>query len=223
MKRNHALVNIKKIAFFFKLNFLFKAVIGWGPWTKWSLCDENNLQYRKRKCSRNNPGPQICQGSNNETRLCLNNQNGNFFLLLSVEKKIQFLFFAEVLPVQTFVKEESSCQLESISSFIVGLLIPIIVFCSHKAYKYYVKRKNRIPSSPHYINAEQNPYITVPTREKPAKRSNSTCSSRIFSNGTLKSPLKPIDDFEITTLKRHSNEIKMNGHLKQQRDNSYYD
>lgn len=128
--------------------------------------------------------------------------------------------FTEALPVQNQNRDDLSCQLESISSFIVGFLFPILAFYLYKAYKYYRKRKNRIPSSPHYISAEQNPYISVPTREKSTKRSNSTCSSSIFSNGTMKS-LK--QDLEIPTLKRHSNEIKLNGHLKQQRDNSYYD
>lgn len=48
----------------------FIGILGWGNWTEWSLCDQNDEQHRKRKCFHENPGPQECQGKDWETRIC---------------------------------------------------------------------------------------------------------------------------------------------------------
>ena len=50
---------------------------GWHPWSEWSVCDADALQYRARKCSTDSPGPGLCQGRSREERLCLDNVEGN--------------------------------------------------------------------------------------------------------------------------------------------------
>lgn len=77
---------------------------------------------------------------------------------------------------------------------------------------YYQKKKRiRIPSSPHYMNSKQNPYITMPLQERPKKHSAST-SNNFLNNGTLKSA--KYNDYEPTaTLKRNSHALN-NGHAK---------
>lgn len=54
---------------FLILNIIL-ALLGWDTWTEWSICDENHEQHRKRNCRSSNPGPNMCQGPNVETRIC---------------------------------------------------------------------------------------------------------------------------------------------------------
>lgn len=78
---------------------------------------------------------------------------------------------------------------------------------------YYKKRKPRIPSSPHYMSAKQNPYIAVPFQERPPKKQSAHASNSILNNvhnGTLKSVKY---DYDTATMKRNSHSLN-NGHTK---------
>lgn len=80
-------------------------------------------------------------------------------------------------------------------------------------YIYQKKRKPRIPSSPHYMSAKQNPYIAVPFQERPPKKQSAHASNSILNNvhnGTLKSAKY---DYETATMKRNSHSLN-NGHTK---------
>lgn len=68
--------------------------------------------------------------------------------------------------------------------------------------------------------AEQNTYISVPTKDHLSRKPSSVGSS-IYPNSTNKSKYFA-DDYEIpTTLKRQSNEVR-NGHSRQDSDNYLY-
>lgn len=102
------------------------------------------------------------------------------------------------------------------AGFIIGLLCACAMI-----FLYFRKRKVRIPSSPHYISAKQNPYITVPLQEMPPKRQGASTSNSILNNshnGTLKS--NKCYDYDTATIKRNSHGLN-NGHRKT--DNYYYD
>lgn len=113
------------------------------------------------------------------------------------------LFFSEInaygLPIS-----DCSCIKSNFSWFFLGIicgLVPPIIYLILNTIK---KKDRRVPSSPHYMSAPLNSYVSVPVKDKHAlkKQHNYT------GNGTLKK--------EIPTLKRHSNEMK-NLHSK-----SYY-
>lgn len=111
--------------------------------------------------------------------------------------------------------EQNSCVSVGLSFFFIGAIVVLMPSLIYLIYYLLRRKKNVIPSSPHYIAAEQNPYISVPTREKLSKKHNSTGSATYTSNGTVKSLKFFADDYEIpTTLKRNSHEMR-NGHAKQ--------
>ncbi|KAJ8941245.1 hypothetical protein NQ314_010443 [Rhamnusium bicolor] len=183
-----------------------EAILGWGNWTEWSLCDQNNEQHRKRKCWHPNPGAQMCQGKEIETRMCLGDISNEIY----------------PLGIQA---EEYSCVSTGLSFFFIGAIVGLMPSLIYLAYYLFKRKKNTIPSSPHYITAEQNPYISVPTRDKIVKKHNPTGSSLYPSNGTVKSIKCYVDDYEIPTLtlKRNSHEVR-NGHSKQyESDKFLYD
>lgn len=181
-----------------------EGILGWGNWTEWSLCDQNDEQHRKRKCFHENPGPQECQGKDWETRICFGD------------------FPNEAAPI---LLESTSCMLVGFSFFFLGAIVGLFPYVAILIYNYFKKKKNTIPSSPHYISAEQNPYISVPTREKLPRKHSPNHVGSYPQNGTIKAGRKFFpDEFEIpTTLKRNSHGIG-NGFAKQyDNDKSYYD
>lgn len=56
---------------------------GWEEWSVWSLCDKNQEQHRRRRCTLPMSGTEYCQGSSKETRMCIPGQPG---ILYSTEK-----------------------------------------------------------------------------------------------------------------------------------------
>ncbi|KAL1492641.1 hypothetical protein ABEB36_010871 [Hypothenemus hampei] len=169
-----------------------ESVLGWGEWSEWSLCDEEDMQHRVRSCLSNNPDPQMCQGGPNETRMCvgaLTNKISSY--------EMQYL--------------DCSCVNSSFTFFFTGLITSIALFL---AYLWFTNKRSKtvkIPSSPQYINStESNTYVQVPTKAKIKRQ----CSQN--SNGTLQTK---VDLDYMSTLKRHSNEMK-NGHSKHYRESN---
>lgn len=60
--------------------------MGWETWSEWSPCDNSGQQHRTRECLASNPGPELCQGSHRESRICLENTKGNFRFFLCMCK-----------------------------------------------------------------------------------------------------------------------------------------
>lgn len=178
------------------------SLLGWDNWTIWSLCDENNEQHRQRKCRTTNPGQHLCQGHTKETRMCLSDISN------------------EISPLGLEVEVTSASTGTVILCILGGVVIGLL--CSGMmVYFYFRKRKPRLPSSPHYISAKQNPYITVPLQELPSKRQGTSSSHSILNNthhGSIKS--NKCYDYDTATIKRNSHSLN-NGHMKA--DNCYYD
>lgn len=100
----------------------------------------------------------------------------------------------------------------SLSGFLLGFPCACLMI-----FFYLKKKKTSIPSSPHYMSAKQNPYITVPLHDRPAKKQCASTSNNIlnnFHNGTLKSKCY---DYDTATIKRNSHSLN-NGHSKQDDD-----
>ncbi|KAF5272830.1 hypothetical protein FQR65_LT00426 [Abscondita terminalis] len=178
------------------------SLLGWDNWTIWSLCDENNEQHRQRKCRTNNPGPHLCQGHSKETRMCITDISN------------------ELNPLGLEIESASVSTGTVVGCVLAGVVLGLL--CSSvMIYFYFRKRKPHLPSSPHYISAKQNPYITVPLQDLPGKRHAASSSHSILNNshhGTMK--LNKAIDYDTATIKRNSHSLN-NGHMKS--DNSYYD
>ncbi|XP_076262615.1 semaphorin 5c-like [Rhynchophorus ferrugineus] len=113
-------------------------ILGWGNWTEWSECDHDKLQYRKRTCFTDNPGPYMCQGNAIQTRMCVGNQLN------------------------------SDCSSTSVWIFFFGLAMGAILSGIILIIRKYIKKKkHRVPSSPHYITTDLNQYTFMPIRGKP--------------------------------------------------------
>lgn len=120
-----------------------------------------------------------------------------------------FLFPEYTRPLARGVETASAGFI--IAYISLGFIINLVM-CVSFYYFYLRKRKNRIPSSPHYMSATPNPYSLVPTRNKGRKNTASTSNS-ILNNiaGTLKSNKN--SDYETVTMKRNSQGLH-NGHTK---------
>lgn len=172
-----------------------ESLLGWEEWSVWSICDENGEQHRKRKCRANNPDPKICQGNAFETRICV--INGSLEASINLGMAILYI--------------------------ILGALVgSVATFGGIFGHKYIKNKRMRIPSSPHYINTKQNPYITVPLHDRLKKNTASTSNNVLnnIHNGTLKS----VKCYDYDTIKKNSHGL--NSHAKQEilnDDKLYYD
>lgn len=78
------------------------------------------------------------------------------------------------------------------------------------------RRHRRVPSSPHYISAKPNHYVSVPGAEWKGEQS----PSSTLKNGSIKNGLKaaitnlPLKEFDTATIKRSSHGSYGNGHLR---------
>ena len=109
------------------------------------------------------------------------------------------------ISVQTMV---GSCLACLIGGAILGALV---------TYQVCVRRRHRrVPSSPHYISAKPNHYVSVPGADWKTGQS----PSSTVRNGSIKSSLKaaittlPLKEFDTATIKRSSHGSYGNGHLR---------
>ncbi|KAL3289509.1 hypothetical protein HHI36_022926 [Cryptolaemus montrouzieri] len=181
-----------------------ESLLGWENWTSWSLCDEDNAQHRKRKCRTSNPAPEVCQGSSFETRICVTTARNDFS-----ETELQY-------------QSASMSMGMAIAYLLIGAILGLS--CGVMLGHIYPKRKKaRIPSSPHYINTKQNPYVTVPLHDRSKKNVASTSNNLLnnIHNGTLKS----MKCYDYDTMKYGCNGVN-NVHNKQELlndDKFFYD
>ncbi|PSN40455.1 Semaphorin-5B, partial [Blattella germanica] len=195
------------------------ALHGWEPWSVWSACDHNAEQHRRRKCLTTNPGPQLCQGHDQEKRMCV----------LEYDNELNALGVQSGLDSDKSGVSVGLALGICVATFFVGIgLMGALCFL------YFRRRRPRIPGSPHYITSKQNPYVTVPLKEvgnHHPKRAPSFSSSASSSNGstpgshkasnggtgisigTPKLFAKPLVEYETATIKRNSHSLA-NGHIR---------
>lgn len=102
----------------------------------------------------------------------------------------------------------------------LGMVIGLLGGVGGTHYYHIKHKRTKIPSSPHYMKSNQNPYISMPLQERPKKHSAST-SNNLLNNGTLKSKFS---DYESATLNKRNSHALNNGHVKQDLldDDKYY-
>lgn len=78
------------------------------------------------------------------------------------------------------------------------------------------RRHRRVPSSPHYISAKPNHYVSVPGADWKGDQS----PASTLKNGSIKNGLRaaittlPLKEFDTATIKRSSHGSYGNGHLR---------
>lgn len=172
-----------------------ESLFGWDAWSRWTPCDDDRQQHRKRLCVEHADG--ACQGPARETRDCIPDCMDNDVNALRSSVEQSGVTIGVVV---------ASCAV----GFLVGLAVTAVL-----GYCYLKRRQRRVPGSPHYA-AKQNPYVTVPLKEVNAKRQPSFSGST-NGNGTLRGknnanvnglgspkPYPKSLDYESATLKRNS-------------------
>ncbi|XP_011264749.2 semaphorin-5A [Camponotus floridanus] len=172
-----------------------ESLVGWDTWSRWTPCDGDHQQHRKRACLQHGSG--MCEGPTRETRDCLPDCMDNDVNALPSSVENSSVTVGAVV---------GSCVI----GFVIGLTLTAVL-----CFFYLKRRKPRLPGNPHYIS-KQNPYVTVPLKEVNAKRQPSFSGST-NGNGTLRGKNNPNVnglgspklypkslDYESATLKRNS-------------------
>lgn len=177
---------------------------GWSNWTEWSTCDDKYEQYRVRKCLSRLI---FCQGNSFEKRFCIDNVSALPDDSVNYKEGDVKYLTTNILQVST------SCVTIGVSTFFFGILIVVIPYILFQIWmnKYHHNR-NHIPSSPHYLTAQNNTYVSVPTNTKSLRRQNSTNSSKI--NMKLEDLSPKVNRTSYETIKK--------GTIVPDSDNAYY-
>jgi len=161
---------------------------GWDSWSSWSLCDTDSIQYRRRRCLTNNPGPGLCQGRSQEERVCIADSEGNMVNTLAVSS-----YGGGQSPMALIIGA-------AVGGCLLGaLLVSLAVLYQHK------RHKPEMPSSPHYLSAkQQNHYVSMGSLDW---KKSTSC----VDNTSLKSSPHKINNSEYPTAT-----IKRTSHLNGQ-------
>lgn len=176
-----------------------QSLLGWETWSEWSPCDSSGQQHRTRECLASNPGPELCQGSHRESRICLENTKD----INSINTQMS------TTPSEAGVSM-AAVIVFCILAFGFGLVVAVLL-----GYYWLKRRRHSVPGSPHYISSKQNPYVTVPLKEmhSPKRTPSFSAKQPSLSNGTPKLFAKQQLDFETATIKRNSHSMA-NGHIR---------
>ncbi|CAG9793298.1 unnamed protein product [Diatraea saccharalis] len=139
---------------------------GWGEWGPWSEC-ENGERVRRRGCQFG-----ACVGPQLQVSLCVSDDteiDNELYAMPAYSQNIEMASFVtmsnnESLSVGAIV----GCV---VAAFVVGCLtcLACVILVQRRGSRLPWNKKTRVPSSPHYITAKQNSYVTVPLKEVPRK------------------------------------------------------
>ncbi|KAG7309284.1 hypothetical protein JYU34_005224 [Plutella xylostella] len=191
---------------------------GWGPWSAWSECSGGERE-RRRTCSHGE-----CRGDAVQTESCEDDIDNELSPMLNYT------------VAASFVKDNGSLGAGSIvgcvlAAFAMGCLVCLaaVIYCSRRhGTRLPWHRSTRVPSSPHYITAKQNSYVTVPLKDVPRKakrqpsftgiggasgillsKSNNISNANNHNNSMATPKLYPkaiANEYDsMGTLRRHSN------------------
>lgn len=197
---------------------------GWGEWGTWTQCSAEcggGQQTRRRECHAH------CRGDDVLVRIC----------------NTQPCVRAEVQIAGMGVSSTVGCIL---LAYIFGCVtcMAAVVFCVRRnGTRYPWKRCHGVPSSPHYITANQNSYVTVPLKPVPRKAKRQPSFSGIGSSGTLLTksnnlsnnhnhnntlttpklyPKAIANEYDtVSTLKRHSQQPNNRNNVDYEEDKFY--
>ncbi|XP_045538150.1 semaphorin-5B [Papilio machaon] len=195
---------------------------GWGSWGSWGACSGGE-RVRQRSCEAG-----ACSGAQVQVARCSDDTelDNELYAMPAYSQNVEMASFVtgsgnESLSVGAIV----GCV---VAAFAMGCLVCLagVIFWHRRG----GAGRGRVPSSPHYITAKQNSYVTVPLKDVPrkAKRQPSftgmsgpsvllSKSNNIPANnhntGLATPKLYPkaiANEYDSGTLRRHSNQPKNN-------------
>ncbi|CAL4059907.1 unnamed protein product [Meganyctiphanes norvegica] len=175
---------------------------GWGPWQEWTQCGESNERVRQRHCKSQQPSE--CRGLDTERESCESSQGH----LTALEAISAIHNIENMISIQTLV---GSCLACLIIGFFLGAFVIYWLFVRN--------RTRRVPSSPHYITAKPNHYVSLPRSQR--KTEKHTSPSATLKNGVKNGIRNAITALPLTdsnsdtaTIKRSSHGSYGNSHIR---------
>ncbi|KAK4320514.1 hypothetical protein Pmani_008631 [Petrolisthes manimaculis] len=191
---------------------------GWGAWSQWSECSGGGEERsRSRTCLSHKPSQ--CRGLDIQRESCSQLlHTGEVTMLESVSEDLGSSKSDDgdgdgdggTVSVQAMV-------LSCLGCLVLGALLGALA-----TFHIFVRRKRRrVPSSPHYMTAKPNHYVSVPGADWKRKAGGGSQSPNgSLKNGSIKSSLRaamtsvPLKEFDTATIKRSSHGSYGNGHLR---------
>lgn len=214
---------------------------GWGEWGAWATCSEvTGEQIRRRGCLTGS-----CSGKPVQIRKCVDDDLDNELNALPVNGR--------QIEMASIVSSSGGLGLGALLglalvAFLTGCGLALLAAAywtgRHEPSfrdRFTFRRKPRVPSSPHYITAKQNSYVTVPLKDVPRKakrqpsftgicsssgaivlsKSNNLAHSNTHHNALATPKLYPkaiANEYDAGgTLKRHSHQPKNNIDLDEEK------
>ncbi|XP_047511358.1 semaphorin-5B [Pieris napi] len=148
---------------------------GWGSWGQWSECDGGE-RVRRRSCESG-----ACVGPQLQVARCDdNNMDNELNALPAYSQGVEMASFVTMSNESLSLGGIIGCV---VASFVIGCLVclGVVIFLQRRG---SWNRSSRVPSSPHYITAKQNSYVTVPL-DRPRKPKRQPSFSGIGGNSML--------------------------------------
>ncbi|CAH2054373.1 unnamed protein product, partial [Iphiclides podalirius] len=153
---------------------------GWGAWGAWSECSGGE-RVRRRSCEAG-----ACVGAQLQVARCGDADLDNeLYAMPAYSQNVEMASFVtmsgnESLSVGAIV----GCV---VAAFVMGCLVCLagVIYCQRRGAGLPWRKQPRVPSSPHYITAKQNSYVTVPLKEVPRKAKRQPSFSGIGGSGGI--------------------------------------
>lgn len=214
---------------------------GWGEWGAWSPC-AGGERVRKRACLSG-----ACLGAQLQVARCGGDQqdlDNELYAMPAYSQNVEMASFVTMAGNETLsLGSIIGCV---VAAFVMGCLVCLagVIFCQRRGTRMPWNKQNRVPSSPHYITAKQNSYVTVPLKEVPRKakrqpsftgiggtsgillsKSNNISNANNHNNATTTPKLYPkaiANEYDsLGTLRRHSNQPNNKNNLDIEEDKFY--
>ncbi|XP_063381388.1 semaphorin-5B [Cydia fagiglandana] len=209
----------------------------WSAWGEWSEC-ENNERTRRRSCDSG-----ACAGTMLQVAPCDSDDMSNELYALPA--------YSDSVEMASFVRAGDSLSVGGIvgcvvAAFVMGCLACLagVIYIQRRGTRLPWRRSTRVPSSPHYITAKQNSYVTVPLKDVPRKakrqpsftgignssgillsKSNNISNANNHNNTATTPKLYPkaiANEYDsMGTLRRHSNQPNNRNNLDSEEDKFY--
>ncbi|XP_059051701.1 semaphorin-5A [Achroia grisella] len=214
---------------------------GWGEWGEWSKCN-NGERERKRSCPAGR-----CVGPRLQVGLCDGDDNlmdNDLHAMAAYSQNAEVVSF--ITTPQNKALSAASVTGYAVIAFLAGCLVSLIgvLLWRRRAGKDWWRRKTHVPSSPHYMTATQNSYVTVPLKDVPRKakrqpsfigiggssgillsKSNNISNANNHNNTSATPKLYPkaiANEYDsMGTLRRHSNQPNNKSNLDVEEDKFY--
>ncbi|KAG0722995.1 Thrombospondin-1 [Chionoecetes opilio] len=177
---------------------------GWGAWSLWSECGGGGGEERVRMRQCLSDAPSQCRGLDLQRQACTLMPDADPPMLGFIESSSSSSSDSHDSAGVTVTVLVWSCLACLLAGALVGSLTTYHLF--HRR-----NRPRRVPSSPHYITAKPNHYVSVPAADR---RPGHSPGGSLKSGGGLRAALAatlPMKEFDTATIKRSSHG---NGHLR---------